>query len=63
MRSYLHEQAVHYGKKEINPKSKAQIKGFVETYGIKMNEFEPSDIDAYDSFESKSYASLHKGRV
>lgn len=39
------------GKQEGTPASKKEIRQFAETYSIKMNEFEPSDIDEYKTFE------------
>jgi phosphatidylserine decarboxylase precursor len=39
------------GKQEGTPASKKEIRQFVETYNINMNEFEPSDIDEYKTFE------------
>jgi phosphatidylserine decarboxylase precursor len=38
------------GKEEAQPASKKQIRGFVETYHINMNDFEPSDISKYNTF-------------
>ncbi|CAI4214474.1 unnamed protein product [Parascedosporium putredinis] len=49
---YTHDESVDAGRREAKPSSKRQIKGFVDAYHINMNDFEPSDIDAYDSFES-----------
>lgn len=40
------------GKKEGTPASKQQIKSFIDAYGINMNDFEPSDVEKYDTFES-----------
>jgi len=51
MRWHLHDQAVHEGNTESSPKSRAQIPQFVETYGINMDDFEPSDIHVYRSFQ------------
>ncbi|TFY56575.1 hypothetical protein EVJ58_g7556 [Rhodofomes roseus] len=51
MRWHLHEQAVHEGKAESSPKSRAQIRQFVEAYNINMADFEPPDLDAYGSFQ------------
>lgn len=34
-------------KKMQDPKTKTQIKGFVDFYRINMNEFTPSDINEY----------------
>ncbi|CRG84109.1 hypothetical protein PISL3812_01440 [Talaromyces islandicus] len=51
MRLYMHNSAIEEGKKEATPASRARIKQFVDTYHIKMNDFEPSDINAYSTFE------------
>ncbi|KAK5992533.1 Phosphatidylserine decarboxylase proenzyme 2 [Cladobotryum mycophilum] len=51
MRLWLHEKSIEKGREEGTKKSKKQIKGFVDSYGINMNEFEPSDLNAYDTFE------------
>ncbi|EON62738.1 phosphatidylserine decarboxylase [Coniosporium apollinis CBS 100218] len=51
MRLYMHNKAIGEGKKEASPRSKEKIKGFVDFYHINMDDFEPSDIDAYDNFE------------
>jgi phosphatidylserine decarboxylase len=39
------------GQKERGRSSAKQIKGFVEFYNINMNDFEPSNLDAYPTFE------------
>ncbi|KAL2851070.1 phosphatidylserine decarboxylase-domain-containing protein [Aspergillus pseudoustus] len=51
MRLYMHNSAIKEGKKEATPASRNRIKQFVETYHINMNDFEPSDVDAYGTFE------------
>ncbi|RPA85537.1 putative phosphatidylserine decarboxylase [Ascobolus immersus RN42] len=51
MRVYLHDQAIKGGKEEQSTKSKSQIKEFVKFYGIDMELFEPSDINAYPNFQ------------
>lgn len=51
LRYFLHEKALHAGKKEASPTSKSQIKSFVDFYNIDMNLFEPSDVNAYPSFQ------------
>lgn len=51
MRLYMHNKAIDEGRKEASPRSKEKIKGFVDFYHINMDDFEPSDIDAYDNFE------------
>ncbi|RYP51415.1 hypothetical protein DL769_010818 [Monosporascus sp. CRB-8-3] len=50
MRLHMHEESIKAGKEENSGASKKQIKGFVETYGINMADFEPSDIDKYRTF-------------
>lgn len=39
------------GDHEGTPGAKSQIRSFVDTYGINMDDFEPSDIENYDTFE------------
>jgi phosphatidylserine decarboxylase precursor len=39
------------GKKQATPFSKRQIESFIDFFHINMNEFEPSDIDGYATFE------------
>jgi phosphatidylserine decarboxylase precursor len=39
------------GKKEATPASRNRIQQFVDTFHINMNDFEPSDINAYPTFE------------
>ncbi|PGH07524.1 phosphatidylserine decarboxylase [Helicocarpus griseus UAMH5409] len=51
MRRYLHKGAVEQGKKEATSASRKQIRGFVDFFHINMNDFEPSDISAYGTFE------------
>ncbi|KAH8743434.1 phosphatidylserine decarboxylase proenzyme [Diaporthe sp. PMI_573] len=51
MRLYIHNKTMNKGKQEGTPASKKEIRQFVETYNINMNEFEPSDIDEYKTFE------------
>ncbi|GAB1314830.1 hypothetical protein MFIFM68171_05040 [Madurella fahalii] len=51
MRLYIHSESVDQGKKEGTAESKKQIRQFVDTYHINMDDFEPSDIDKYASFE------------
>jgi len=50
-RYYLHENSIKEGKRETNPRSKSKIQPFVEFYGIDMTQFQPSDINAYETFE------------
>jgi len=51
MRLYIHNKSLKKGKKEGTPASQKQIKSFVETYGINMKDFDPSDISRYGTFE------------
>lgn len=51
MRLWIHNKSVRKGREEGTPASHNQIKTFVETYGINMNDFEPSDIEKYKTFE------------
>lgn len=39
------------GKEEGTPSSHHQIKGFVDSYGIDMGEYDPSDLKEYTTFE------------
>jgi phosphatidylserine decarboxylase len=39
------------GKREATPASRRRIKSFVDFFHINMNDFEPSDINAYPTFE------------
>ncbi|RYP68284.1 hypothetical protein DL771_006786 [Monosporascus sp. 5C6A] len=50
MRLHMHQESAQAGKEEKSGASKKQIKGFVETYGINMADFEPSDVDKYRTF-------------
>jgi len=51
MRLWIHEKTIKAGKKEATKSSAKQIKSFVEFYHINMKEFEPSDLNAYPTFE------------
>ncbi|KAM0269426.1 hypothetical protein ACHAQH_009741, partial [Verticillium albo-atrum] len=51
MRLYIHNKSVASGRDEGTPASKKQIKTFVEAFDIDMGDFEPSNIDEYDTFE------------
>ncbi|OTA63315.1 putative phosphatidylserine decarboxylase [Hypoxylon sp. EC38] len=51
MRLWIHNKSVQKGREEGTPASHNQIKTFVETYGINMSDFEPSDIEKYKTFE------------
>jgi phosphatidylserine decarboxylase precursor len=50
-RMYIHNKTLKEGKDEGTPASHKQIKGFVEYYNINMDDFEPSDIEKFGSFE------------
>ncbi|KAL7629835.1 hypothetical protein AAE478_001358 [Parahypoxylon ruwenzoriense] len=50
MRLWIHNRSVKKGEEEATPASHNQIKTFVETYGINMADFEPSDIEKYQTF-------------
>ncbi|KAI1740551.1 phosphatidylserine decarboxylase proenzyme [Xylaria scruposa] len=50
MRLYIHKESLKAGEEESTPSSKSQIRGFVDAYGINMEDFDPSDINAYQSF-------------
>lgn len=47
------------GKNEGTARSKQQIKAFVDAYQIDMGDFDPSDMDAYQTFED-FFARKHK---
>lgn len=49
-RFHLHHNADVAGLYERNPESKKEIRPFIKWFKIKMDEFEPSDPDAYHSF-------------
>ncbi|CAG9939348.1 unnamed protein product [Clonostachys rosea f. rosea IK726] len=51
MRLYTHNRTIKQGQKEGTLESRKDIKRFVEEFGIDMNEYEPSDINAYSTFE------------
>ncbi|KAI1371459.1 putative phosphatidylserine decarboxylase [Hypoxylon crocopeplum] len=51
MRLWIHNKSIRKGEEEATPASHNQIKTFVETYGINMEDFEPSDIEKYKTFE------------
>lgn len=50
-RYWLHEKTDHSKGKEEDPRSTEQIKAFVDFYKIDMEQFEPSDIHEYKSFQ------------
>lgn len=51
MRKWIHDKSIKAGKEEATKSSHDQIKSFVEFYGINMNDFTPSNIEEYGSFE------------
>jgi len=51
MRLYLHDSALNSRKKEMSAESKKEIKQFIDTYHINMDDFEPSDYTKYRNFE------------
>ncbi|KAL2421531.1 Phosphatidylserine decarboxylase proenzyme 3 [Exophiala dermatitidis] len=51
MRLWIHDKTIREGKIEGTHASASRIKPFVDFYHINMNDFEPSDISAYGSFE------------
>ncbi|KAF6515187.1 hypothetical protein HZS61_005093 [Fusarium oxysporum f. sp. conglutinans] len=59
MRLYMHNKSLEKGKKEASPASKQQISKFVDYYGINMDDFDPSDINEYNTFED-FFARAHK---
>ncbi|KAF3159825.1 hypothetical protein TWF225_001448 [Orbilia oligospora] len=51
MRLYLHDNSLKEGKKERSPRSKSKIRPFIDFYHINMEEFTPSDVKDYATFE------------
>jgi phosphatidylserine decarboxylase len=51
MRLYLHNKSVASGRDEGTNASKKQIEGFVKAYDIDMQDFTPSNIEEYSTFE------------
>lgn len=51
MRLHMHKESLDQGEKEGTAESRRRIRQFIETYHINMDDFEPSDPDAYRSFE------------
>ncbi|EAS37137.3 phosphatidylserine decarboxylase [Coccidioides immitis RS] len=51
MRLWMHEKTINAGKKEGTLASRSQIKSFVDFFHINMDDFEPSDISKYQTFE------------
>jgi phosphatidylserine decarboxylase len=52
MRKWIHDKSLKAGRKEATNASHNQIKSFVDFYQINMNDFQPSNIEEYDTFES-----------
>ena len=48
------------GRKEATFRSRLQIKEFVDAYGINIDKFSPSDINAYPTFED-FFTRSHRG--
>jgi phosphatidylserine decarboxylase len=51
MRLWMHHRNTKAGIEEGKPMSHNKIKGFIDFYGINMNDFEPSDPEKYSTFE------------
>jgi len=51
MRLWIHDKTIEEGKSEGTRASASQIQSFVEFYKINMDDFEPSDISQYTTFE------------
>ncbi|ETN46482.1 phosphatidylserine decarboxylase [Cyphellophora europaea CBS 101466] len=51
MRKWIHDKSIEAGREEATKSSHEQIKSFVEFYGINMDDFIPSNIEEYGSFE------------
>lgn len=51
MRLWLHHKNIEEGKGEGTPASHSKIKSFIDFYKINMNDFEPSDLEKYGTFE------------
>jgi phosphatidylserine decarboxylase precursor len=51
VRRYLHSSNQEEGQEEATPASHNQIKSFVDYYKINMDDFEPSDLEQYRTFE------------
>ncbi|KXG48109.1 Phosphatidylserine decarboxylase-related protein [Penicillium griseofulvum] len=61
LRLWTHEKNLTAGRREGEPKSHRQIKGFIEFYGIDMSQFEPSDPESYPTFEDFFIRKHRKG--
>jgi len=59
-RNFLHNQSVRQGKKFNDPKSKEEIKGFIEFHGINMSEMLESP-DSFQNFNEFFYRKLKPG--
>ncbi|ETI29239.1 phosphatidylserine decarboxylase [Cladophialophora carrionii CBS 160.54] len=51
LRHWIHDKTIRSGKKEGTLASASQIQSFVDFYHINMDDFSPSDIHAYRTFE------------
>ncbi|KAB8260994.1 phosphatidylserine decarboxylase-domain-containing protein [Aspergillus pseudonomiae] len=51
LRLWTHERTLRAGKRERKPESHSEIKSFIDFYKIDMSQFEPSDPEAYETFE------------
>ncbi|KAB8233887.1 hypothetical protein ETB97_011907 [Aspergillus alliaceus] len=51
LRLWTHERTLRAGRVERRPQSHSEIKSFIEFYQIDMSHFEPSDPEAYETFE------------
>ncbi|PHH88436.1 hypothetical protein CDD83_7535 [Cordyceps sp. RAO-2017] len=52
MRLHLHDKSQAEGRAEGTVGSKRRIRAFVDAYDIDMGDFEPSDMDQYQTFEA-----------
>lgn len=51
LRLWIHEKIIVAGQREASKASSYQIKTFVDFYQINMEEFQPSDLNEYATFE------------
>ncbi|KAL7940196.1 hypothetical protein V8C42DRAFT_338291 [Trichoderma barbatum] len=51
MRLYMYEESQREGTLQRTRASRRRIRTFVDAYGINMEDFEPSEIDHYGTFE------------
>lgn len=61
LRLRLREKTLEYGRQERTPASRNKIESFIKFYNINMNDFEPSDSNAYATFEEFFTRSLKPG--